>query len=125
MMELQDGEKQILVAAKEAVEANLKNSLWTLVSTKMEEMGARKYPSDFLYKEFKKMEGAGSTAANPHGAYAPTAPVAPKTKASASANGEVKAEEDDAEAGGDILLAAATEAMAGESEEGAEGEAAE
>lgn len=51
---------EILVAAKEAVEANWKNSLWTLVSTKMEELGARKYPSDFLHKEFKKMEEMGA-----------------------------------------------------------------
>ena len=82
----------------------------------MEEMGARKYPADFLFKEFKKMETAGTTAAHSNGAYAPTAPVASKANGSPPTDDEIKAEEDEVAAGGDVLLAAATEAMAGESE---------
>ncbi|KAL8642579.1 MAG: hypothetical protein Q9226_008493, partial [Calogaya cf. arnoldii] len=60
--------EKILLAAKEAVEANWNDSLWGLVATKMEEMGACKYRSDFLLKEFKKMEAAGTYAANKNGA---------------------------------------------------------
>ncbi|CAO1600234.1 hypothetical protein XANCAGTX0491_003934 [Xanthoria calcicola] len=119
MMELEEGDDEVLVAAKEAVEANMKNTLWMLVAAKMEEMGTRKYPTDFLHKEFKKMEAAGTTAPHVNGVYAPTAPVEPKPKTSTASEDEVKAEYD-AEAGGDTLLAAAAEAMADESEEGAE-----
>ncbi|KAL8643664.1 MAG: hypothetical protein Q9226_008204 [Calogaya cf. arnoldii] len=116
MMELQDGEKETLLAAKEAVEANWKNALWGLVASKMEEMGGRKYPADFLFKEFKKLETAGTTAAHSNGAYAPTTPVASKANGSTPTAEDIKSEEDEVAAGGDILLAAATEAMAGESE---------
>ncbi|KAL9000471.1 MAG: hypothetical protein Q9169_000988 [Polycauliona sp. 2 TL-2023] len=120
MMELQDGEKEILLAAKAAIEANWKNSLWTLVAAKMEELGARKLPTDFLMKEFRKMEAAGATDATPAtiGAYAPTSPVASRAQGSSAANGKVKTEdaEEEAKAGADVLLAAANEAMAGDSE---------
>ncbi|KAL8903142.1 MAG: hypothetical protein Q9171_007502 [Xanthocarpia ochracea] len=109
MMELQDGEKETLLAAKEAVEANWKNTMWTAVSIKMADMGAGKYPPDFLCKEFKKMETVGTT-----GVYAPTAP--PKGKATASTNGKVKDEESD-DGDADVLLDAAAEALAGGSEE--------
>ncbi|KAL8912277.1 MAG: hypothetical protein Q9172_007526 [Xanthocarpia lactea] len=121
MMELQDGEKETLLAAKEAVEANWKNTMWQAISTKMAEMGSRKLPPDFLCKEFKKMETVGTT-----GVYAPTAPIAPKGKATASADDKVKDEgsddgklkdegSDDGDA--DVLLDAAAEALAGGSEE--------
>ncbi|KAL8672846.1 MAG: hypothetical protein Q9168_002722 [Polycauliona sp. 1 TL-2023] len=130
MMELQDGEKEILLAAKAAVEANWKSNLWILVASKMEELGARKLPTDFLQKEFRKMEAEGTADAGPAtvGAYAPTSPIASKAK---RANGGVKTEEiedaeDDAKAGGDVLLAAANEAMAAESaSEGADEEGTE
>ncbi|KAL8757880.1 MAG: hypothetical protein Q9199_001889 [Rusavskia elegans] len=52
---------EILVAAKEAVEANWKNSLWTVVSTKMEELGARKYPSELPPQGVQKDGGNGYT----------------------------------------------------------------
>lgn len=56
MMELRDTEKDILVAAKEAVEANWKTMMWSTISIKMEAMGARKFPPEFLCKEFKRIE---------------------------------------------------------------------
>ena len=121
-------QKEMLLSAKAHLESNWKSSLWGLVSSKMEELGARKYPADFLAKEFRKMEAVGDTDAIPAtiGAYAPTTPVAPKGKSSAATNGHVKAEDGEAEAeeGGDVLFAAAAEAMEGESETGAEEEAA-
>lgn len=97
----------------------MKNTLWMLVAAKMEEMGTRKYPTDFLQKEFKKMEAAGTTAPHVNGVYAPTTPVAPKPKTSTVSEDGVKVEYD-AEAAGDTLLAAAAEAMADESDEEAE-----
>ncbi|KAL8849773.1 MAG: hypothetical protein Q9221_005256 [Calogaya cf. arnoldii] len=56
MMELRDTEKEILVAAKQAVEDNWKTMMWSAISTKMEAMGARKFPPEFLCKEFKNIE---------------------------------------------------------------------
>lgn len=56
MMELRNTEKDILVAAKEAVEANWKTMMWSAISTKMEAMGAWKFPPEFLCKEFKRIE---------------------------------------------------------------------
>lgn len=97
----------------------MKNTLWMLVAAKMEEMGTRKYPTDFLQKEFKKMEVAGTTAPHVNGVYAPTTPVAPTPKTSTVSEDGVKVEYD-AEAAGDTLLAAAAEAMADESDEEAE-----
>ncbi|KAL9031893.1 MAG: hypothetical protein Q9180_006765 [Flavoplaca navasiana] len=118
----------MLLSVKAHIESNWKSSLWGLVSSKMEEQGTRKYPADFLAKEFRKLEAAGDTDVFPAtiGAYAPTTPVAPKGKSSAATNGHVKAEDTEAEAeeGGDVLFAAAAEAMEGESETGAEEAAA-
>ncbi|KAL8782141.1 MAG: hypothetical protein Q9213_005645 [Squamulea squamosa] len=111
-MEMQDSEKETLLAAKEAVETNWKNTMWAAVSTKMEQMGARKFPADYLQKEFRKMETAGTTTIA--GAYAPTAS---NGKASTATNGTAVKDEA-SEDGAEILLAAATEALADGSDDG-------
>ena len=94
--------------------------MWAAIAAKMADMGSRKLPPDFLCKEFKKMETVGTT-----GVYAPTAPIAPKGKATVSTNGKVKDEESDGkvkdeesdDGDADVLLDAAAEALAGGSEE--------
>ncbi|KAL8814348.1 MAG: hypothetical protein Q9223_006414 [Gallowayella weberi] len=113
-MELKENEKEMLVAAKEAVEANWRNTMWSAISTKMEEMGTRKYPADFLLKEYKKLEAADHASG---GAYAPTAPPALGAGHSAgnkgraaTVNGNTKAK--GAEEGASKLLAATAKALA-------------
>ncbi|KAL8684789.1 MAG: hypothetical protein Q9218_008135 [Villophora microphyllina] len=53
----------ILAAAKAEIEANWKNSKWHSIATKMEEKGAKKYPVEFLQKEWKKLEVEAAAAA--------------------------------------------------------------
>ncbi|KAL9575865.1 MAG: hypothetical protein Q9212_007620, partial [Teloschistes hypoglaucus] len=54
--------KEILLAAKHEVEANWKNSKWVSIAAKMEEKGAKKYPTEFIQKEFKKLEAEAAAA---------------------------------------------------------------
>ncbi|KAL9604145.1 MAG: hypothetical protein Q9219_000733 [cf. Caloplaca sp. 3 TL-2023] len=63
MMQLEEHEKSLLLATKEEVEANWKNSKWALIARKMEEKGS-KYPAEFLQKEFKKLDVASSANQN-------------------------------------------------------------
>ncbi|KAL8697362.1 MAG: hypothetical protein Q9224_002354 [Gallowayella concinna] len=119
----------MLVAAKEAVEANWKNTMWAAISNKMEEMGARKFPSEFLLKEYKKLEAAGTSASTDNGVgvsagsvYAPTVPPALVAAQSAgnkaratAANGNTKAK--GAEDGASKLLEATAKALAAASED--------
>ncbi|KAI4250951.1 MAG: hypothetical protein LQ352_005161 [Teloschistes flavicans] len=61
-------QKEILLAAKHEVETNWKNSKWVSIAVKMEENGAKKYPTEFLQKEFKKIQAeAAATAAASNG----------------------------------------------------------
>ncbi|KAL8800872.1 MAG: hypothetical protein Q9182_004846 [Xanthomendoza sp. 2 TL-2023] len=128
-MELQENEKEMLVAAKEAVEANWRNTMWSAISAKMEEMGARKYPSDFLLKEFKKLEATDHVSS---GVYAPAAPPALgagqsagiKARAAVS-NGNGNAKAKGAEEGGSKLLAATAKALAAGSDDETEEEVKE
>ncbi|KAL8725067.1 MAG: hypothetical protein Q9166_007598 [cf. Caloplaca sp. 2 TL-2023] len=124
-MELQDGEKDTLIAAKEAVEANWKATMWAAISSKMEEMGAGKYPGDFLAKEYKKLEAEQTSAVNDDTTTGNTG--VPSTKATAT-NGNTKAKGKNT-SGANVLLAAAAEALADGSddaeEEAEEEEAAE
>ncbi|KAI4202291.1 MAG: hypothetical protein LQ350_002675 [Teloschistes chrysophthalmus] len=57
MMQLEEGDKELLLAAKQEVESNWKNTKWISIVAKMEEMGAKKkYPTEFIQKEFKKLQ---------------------------------------------------------------------
>ena len=68
---LKAGETDILMAAKQEVEAKFESEKWNAIAESMVKMGADRYPVEFVKKEWIKMGGglktSSASSASPNG----------------------------------------------------------